>query len=414
MQFFIKQIQVNQILHLNGFTINLGDSPKHLLITGPNGSGKTQLINAIGKHLLLICNDSVGKRFNYDKNAKQLTNLLEAATDDHSRIIAKRQLSFFEEQKKMYFGEVQIDFTDALAMTDAYGKNEFILAFYETFRNPKFREVHSIEKPDLSKPIDFSHNKVDEFLKFLADNKVQAALARNEGNTQDVENINNWFDSFQDVLRNLFNDSKLKLNFDYKDYSFYIKSFDKTFKFTQLSAGYAAALDIVADLILRMQLPGSLVRAYDMPGIVLIDEPETHLHLALQRKIMPILTKLFPNIQFIVATHSPFILSSLPNAVAYDLEHREVVDDLTDYSYNALAEGYFGVPTESGVLKERLDRMESLVLKDSLDSSERVELEKLFEEFSGLSEAAAPAVKGRFLELKRLHYQRRNGDDSST
>ncbi|MBQ7156898.1 MAG: hypothetical protein IJR86_03755 [Bacteroidaceae bacterium] len=35
--------------------------------------------------------------------------------------------------------------------------------------------------------------------------------------------------------------------------------------------------------------------------------------------------------------HSPFVLSSLPNAVAYDLEHREVVSDLTEYFSDAMA-----------------------------------------------------------------------------
>ena len=403
MQFYIKQIQVNQILHLNEFTISLGDSPKHLLITGQNGSGKTQLVKAIAEHLQLVCRDSSGQRLGIEKNVEHWTNYLKNAPDEPARNIARQQLSSLELQKQKFFGKVQVAFNDVFAMTDAYGNNDFILAYYETFRNPKFEEVHSIEKPDLTRPNDLSHNKVGQFLKFLADNKVQAALARNEGNYQDAENINNWFNSFQDVLRNLFGDSKLELDFDYTDYSFYINSFGKKFKFTQLSAGYAAALDIVADMILRMQKPGSLVRAYDKPGIVLIDEPETHLHLALQRQIMPILTKLFPNVQFIVATHSPFILSSLPNAIAYDLEHSEELTDLTEYSYGALAEGYFGVEMASGDLTARISRLETLVAKENLDSAESEELNELFKDLETVSEAAAPIIKGRILEQKRRY-----------
>ena len=403
MQFYIKQIQVNQILHLNEFTISLGDSPKHLLITGQNGSGKTQLIKAIAEHLQLVCRDSSGQRLGIEKNVEHWTNYLKNAPDEPARNLARQQLSSLELQKQKFFGKVQVAFNDVFAMTDAYGNNDFILAYYETFRNPKFEEVHSIEKPDLTRPNDLSHNKVGQFLKFLADNKVQAALARNEGNYQDAENINNWFNSFQDVLRNLFGDSKLELDFDYTDYSFYINSFGKKFKFTQLSAGYAAALDIVADMILRMQKPGSLVRAYDKPGIVLIDEPETHLHLALQRQIMPILAKLFPNVQFIVATHSPFILSSLPNAIAYDLEHSEELTDLTEYSYGALAEGYFGVEMASGDLTARISRLETLVAKENLDSAESEELKELFKDLETVSEAAAPIIKGRILEQKRRY-----------
>lgn len=406
MQFFIKQIQVKQILHLNGFTINLGDSPKHLLITGQNGSGKTQLVKAIAEHLQLVCNDKSANRLTLENKILSWKRAINDAMPEHQKRQYQQAIDNLENEKKLFFGKVVIELNNPIAMTDAYDKNDFILAFYETFRNPNFVEVHSIEKPNLSQLKVLSRNKVDQFLKFLADNKVQAALARNEGKDQDAENINSWFNSFRDVLRDLFKDSALELEFDYTDYSFFINSFGKKFKFTQLSAGYAAALDIVADLILRMQKPGSLVRAYDKPGIVLIDEPETHLHLGLQRQIMPILSKLFPNIQFIVATHSPFILSSLSDAVAFDLEHRKALEDLTEYSYNALAEGYFGVPTESGVLTERLDRMETLVSKELLNDVERAELEKLFAEFGALSEAAAPAVKGRFMELKRRYRQK--------
>lgn len=403
MQFYIKQIQVNKILHLNGFTISLGDSPKHLLITGQNGSGKTQLVKAIAEHLQLVCRDSTAQRLSLDNKIDVWTNRLKNVNSEPEKVETKQILNSLTEQKRQYFGKVQVEFNDVLAMTDAYGNNDFILAYYETFRNPKFEEVHSIEKPDLTRPTDLSRNKVGQFLKFLADNKVQAALAHNEGNHQDAENINNWFNSFREVLRNLFSDPKLELDFDYTDYSFYINSSGKKFKFTQLSAGYAAALDIVADLILRMQKPGSLVRAYDKPGIVLIDEPETHLHLALQRQIMPILTKLFPNVQFIVATHSPFILSSLPNAVAYDLEHSEELTDLTEYSYGALAEGYFGVEMASGDLTARISRLETLVAKDNLDSAESEELKELFKDLETVSEAAAPVIKGRILEQKRRY-----------
>ena len=101
-------------------------------------------------------------------------------------------------------------------------------------------------------------------------------------------------------------------------------------------------LYFLSDLILKMQDSNSLTRNYQKQGIVLIDEIETHLHLELQRLVMPLLTKIFPNIQFIVTTHSPFVLSSMPNAIAYDLEHREIIEELTEYSYESLAEGYFG------------------------------------------------------------------------
>lgn len=52
---------------------------------------------------------------------------------------------------------------------------------------------------------------------------------------------------------------------------------------------------------------------------VLIDEPENHLHPSMQRQILPSLVKAFPDCRFIVSTHSPFVVSSAPDARVYGL-----------------------------------------------------------------------------------------------
>lgn len=92
------------------------------------------------------------------------------------------------------------------------------------------------------------------------------------------------------------------------------------FDFNTLSSGYAAILDIVADLIIRMEKQINRSFDFNIPGVVLIDEIETHLHLELQKNIMKLLITVFPNMQFIVSSHSPFILNCLDNVVIYDLE----------------------------------------------------------------------------------------------
>jgi hypothetical protein len=52
---------------------------------------------------------------------------------------------------------------------------------------------------------------------------------------------------------------------------------------------------------------------------VLLDEPENHLHPSMQREFLPRLTAAFPSYRFIVASHSPFIVSSTPDASVYAL-----------------------------------------------------------------------------------------------
>ena len=70
---------------------------------------------------------------------------------------------------------------------------------------------------------------------------------------------------------------------------------------------------------------------FNIPGVVLIDEIETHLHLELQKNIMNLLTTIFPNVQFIVSSHSPFVLNSLDNVVIYDLEKKVLVENQKEY-----------------------------------------------------------------------------------
>ncbi len=56
---------------------------------------------------------------------------------------------------------------------------------------------------------------------------------------------------------------------------------------------------------------------------VLIDEPENHLHPSMQRSLMPSLAAAFPRYRFIVATHSPFIVTSDPSASVFALTHND-------------------------------------------------------------------------------------------
>jgi len=56
---------------------------------------------------------------------------------------------------------------------------------------------------------------------------------------------------------------------------------------------------------------------------VTIDEPENHLHPTMQRSLLPSLAKAFPRYRFIVATHSPFIVTSFPESAVYGLVFNE-------------------------------------------------------------------------------------------
>ncbi|VVM33796.1 AAA family ATPase [Terribacillus sp. AE2B 122] len=84
--------------------------------------------------------------------------------------------------------------------------------------------------------------------------------------------------------------------------------------FELLSDGYRSVIGLVADLASRMAILNPFLGesvCKSTPGVVLIDEIDLHLHPKWQRKIVNDLKKAFPKVQFIVTTHSPFIVQSL-------------------------------------------------------------------------------------------------------
>jgi predicted ATP-binding protein involved in virulence len=139
-----------------------------------------------------------------------------------------------------------------------------------------------------------------------------------------------------------------------------------------------------------------------MQGLVLIDEIETHLHIDLQKKILPFLTSFFPKIQFIVTTHSPFVLTSIKDAVIYDLEHQEAIEDLSGYSVEAIIEGYFGSDKYSEALKAKVDEYEQLAKKDELSFSEEKRYKSLKKYFDDLSDVFAEELKLKIQQIRML------------
>lgn len=156
-------------------------------------------------------------------------------------------------------------------------------------------------------------------------------------------------------------------------------------EFSALSDGYRNVIKIVTDIATRMCILNPYLGADVLrltPGVVIIDELDLSLHPTWQRRIVRILKTIFPQVQFICATHSPFIIQSLEEGELIALDSyieepysgesiEDIAENIMDVStakysekkeamYHA-AEAYFqalnGDVTQERVdeLKERLD-----------------------------------------------------------
>lgn len=99
---------------------------------------------------------------------------------------------------------------------------------------------------------------------------------------------------------------------------------DAFFPFTDLSDGQRSMAALTGDLAWRcahLNQHFGETAAQQTPGVVLIDEIDLFIHPSWQRDLLPTLLRTFPKVQFIVTTHSPFILQSVKEAHVINLDH---------------------------------------------------------------------------------------------
>ena len=87
------------------------------------------------------------------------------------------------------------------------------------------------------------------------------------------------------------------------------------FSIDAVSGGVAALIDLSWQVYLQSRI--------DNRFVVIIDEPENHLHPELQRRILPAFLDAFPSAQFIVATHNHFMVTAVSDSNVYVLDYSE-------------------------------------------------------------------------------------------
>lgn len=172
-----------------------------------------------------------------------------------------------------------------------------------------------------------------------------------------------------------------------------------------LSDGYRSALSLVFELIRQMfELYGVDAvlasrsedgRSLNLPGVIAIDEIDAHLHPTWQERIGKWLTDAFPNLQFIVTTHSPIVCRSigeadgsfrgsvwvLPTPGSGNEPRKILGDELNDLVFGDVLEAYgthlfgsdMGRSSKSEQLFERLATLNSMKKRKNLTKEQEVE-----------------------------------------
>ena len=153
----------------------------------------------------------------------------------------------------------------------------------------------------------------------------------------------------------------------------------QTLSIEQLSDGEKCVLALMGDLVRRLAIANPWLKNPLLgTGIVLIDEIELHLHPLWQRKIVAVLHQTFPNIQFIISTHSPQVLGELPEGfLVYRVRQEQenpmdahsVVEPMTfgAFDTNLVLEDYMQTPSVNWKVSELESEILNLIDQKSFD-----------------------------------------------
>lgn len=444
-EYFIQELTIKDVRDIKGFRIQLDENErKHLIITGKNGCGKTSTLNEIDVLLNKLINNQFAQVSQNKKNIESYKKIIEQShkniqnhqkqidtyTEQKNSLVeneqTKQRITQIEANIQSYtsniineknniqnyenniiqwqkqiddFSKVELIFSNQSKIYENIVNGKFILAFFKAKRHNEPTIPQMPTKQSFQSKYQTTYELNKTFLQYLLNLKTEQAFAQIRNDSETVNSISLWFNNFEAKLKELFEQKELRLQFDDKGFNFKIAYANNSFGLNELSDGYSSLLAIATELILRMEAQNN--KAYDMQGVVLIDEIETHLHVELQKKVLPFLVGFFPKIQFVVTTHSPFVLSSLSNAVICDLEKRIVTSDLSAYSYDALVESYFDSDKYSSEIKGKIERFENLAQLPTLNDMEKDEYMELKRFFKTLPTYKADELAVKIKEILR-------------
>lgn len=169
----------------------------------------------------------------------------------------------------------------------------------------------------------------------------------------------------------------------------------------ELSDGEKCTLALFGDLAMRLVLANpQRDNPLDGSGIVLIDEIELHMHTLWQRRILSTLDRLFPNLQFLITTHSPQVLGEIGgeyNIYAVLGQNRNVsfrpVKGLKGWDSNYILEEFLGTSHINQETKNLIRRM-----YDAIGKRDFIAAEALVDQLERMTDPAnADVVKARIL-----------------
>lgn len=320
----IKNFRALEGEHIFRFSSNI------TLIAGVNGRGKTAILDA-----LVLCLSRLVPKISPSKARKVAFKISDISLGfDKALINIKANCAGFPVDFSTDFTNDKIEFVTSLpqsvriAISSAYGDPSSgddqapLAVFYSTdrasFKIPRLLPSIVLDGQSMaynqalvSRLIDYK----DLMYRYRYANSERASFG-----SHIIDAINTAITRFMSDFGNLRVETEPSLQL-------VINKGEKVIDIKQLSDGERSFVALISDLGRRLALANpDLANPLLGAGVVLIDEIELHLHPKWQLELLENLRTIFPNIQFIVTTHSPYIIQTAREGELISLDGEVTVD----------------------------------------------------------------------------------------
>jgi predicted ATP-binding protein involved in virulence len=382
------------------------------ILTGANGTGKTTLLNLLARHfgwnfteLSIPVKDKSSGLF------KWIANLFRKTTN---QTISNNNYKI---------GEIHYDNGSKALLTidDNINSPQYsiniepqqfveglnIVSHRDIFRYQHVQNIPTTKRTRIDAGQIVHHNNMSYYTQANSSRKntsysIKETLlswaisgSGNEYIEADTELKNN-FDGFKDILRILLPKSIGYKNITIRNYEVVLVTDSGEFIIDAVSGGIASIIDIAWQIYNFSDT--------EEKSTILIDEIENHLHPTMQRCILPDLLSAFPNVQFIVSTHSALIVGSVRESNVYAFRYndqRKVFSQRLDLVNKAktateILNEVLGIPFTMPIWAE--DILEELIKKYRNKELTEENIDEMRKEFisKGLEGLMPIAIKGVF------------------
>ncbi|KKF38954.1 AAA family ATPase [Hafnia alvei] len=394
---FIKSINQLSFMKKRDIVIN----GKNLILVGDNGAGKTKFLTALHSYLIQVFNQSISttlEQLTKDKAMfeNQLKNITEGSNDYQSMIGTIEYYDSLIRDRENF----DVIFCNSGEFFNEVKRKNVFLRFFQAHRRYESNDLNLLTSVDALFE-EFKANTLNNanvqtssyFEKYLVSMSNYALIEKGAGGVEEFERVVKVIGKVESDLRELFEDFSLKLSYNRKKLRMEIEqNYKEPFGLNTLPSGFASILAVYAELIMLSELSGK--GKGNIEGIVLIDEIDAHLHVTVQKKVFEFFSKSFPCVQFIISTHSPFVVQSVSDAIIYNLSNGERLEDLSVYSYTSIVKGLLGESGNSAELEKTLQELDSLSKDNDFGSRFNEILLSLEQNFIVLDSRAQAIVMG--------------------